>query len=88
MLRSKAGRVIVNGFPTGVEVEHAMHHGGPYPAATDPRATSVGTAAIERFARPVCYQGFPDPALPAELRGSNPRGIWRLVDGKLTKDEA
>ena len=88
VLRSKAGRVIVNGFPTGVEVAHAMHHGGPYPAATDPRATSVGTAAIERFARPVCYQGFPDPALPAELRGSNPRKIWRLVDGKLTKDEA
>lgn len=88
VLRSKAGRVIVNGFPTGVEVAHAMHHGGPYPAATDPRATSVGTAAIERFARPVCYQGFPDRALPSELRRANPRRIWRLVDGSPTRDPA
>ncbi|MEP6994869.1 MAG: aldehyde dehydrogenase (NADP(+)) [Acidobacteriota bacterium] len=86
LLRQKAGRLVFNGFPTGVEVCHAMHHGGPYPATTDSRATSVGTAAIHRFARPVCYQEFPQAALPEELQDSNPRGIWRLVDGALTKD--
>jgi 2,5-dioxopentanoate dehydrogenase len=63
-----------------------MHHGGPWPATTDPRATSVGTAAILRFARPVCFQDVPEGALPEELRAENPRGIWRLVDGQLTKD--
>ena len=86
ILRRKAGRLVFNGFPTGVEVCHAMHHGGPYPATTDSRATSVGTAAIHRFVRPVCYQDFPQLALPEELQDSNPRGIWRLVDGGLTKD--
>jgi alpha-ketoglutaric semialdehyde dehydrogenase len=86
ILARKAGRVVLNGVPTGVEVAHAMHHGGPWPAATDPRATSVGTAAILRFVRPVCFQDVPDGALPEELRGANPRGIWRLVDGRLTKD--
>jgi alpha-ketoglutaric semialdehyde dehydrogenase len=86
ILARKAGRVIVNGVPTGVEVAHAMHHGGPWPATTDPRATSVGTAAVLRFARPVCFQDVPDAALPEELRDANPRGIWRLVDGRLTKD--
>ena len=86
ILRRKAGRLVFNGFPTGVEVCHAMHHGGPYPATTDSRSTSVGTAAIHRFARPVCYQDFPQEALPEELQDSNPRGIWRLVDGALTKD--
>jgi NADP-dependent aldehyde dehydrogenase len=86
VLRRKAGRLVFNGFPTGVEVCHAMHHGGPYPATTDSRATSVGTAAIHRFARPVCYQDFPQSALPAELQDSNPRGIWRLVDGAPTRD--
>jgi 2,5-dioxopentanoate dehydrogenase len=85
ILQRKAGRLIFNGFPTGVEVGHAMHHGGPYPASTDPRTTSVGTAAITRFARPVCYQDFPDAALPAALRNRNVMGIWRLVDGKLTR---
>jgi len=58
-----------------------MHHGGPWPATTDVRYTSIGTASIERFVRPVCYQGFPQPALPAELQDVNTRGIWRLVDG-------
>src|SRR5690606_5489237 len=72
-----AGRIIVNGFPTGVEVSPAMHPGGPYPATTDVRFTSVGTAAILRFARPVCYQGFSDALLPDELRNANPRGILR-----------
>jgi NADP-dependent aldehyde dehydrogenase len=86
ILRRRVGRLVFNGFPTGVEVCHAMHHGGPYPATTDARATSVGTAAIERFARPVCYQDFPQGALPEELADANPRGIWRLVDGGLTRE--
>jgi len=81
-----AGRVIINGFPTGVEVCPAMHHGGPYPATTDVRFTSVGTAAILRFARPVCYQGFADDLLPAELKDANPYGILRTVNGELTRD--
>ncbi len=85
VLRRKAGRLIVNGFPTGVEVGHAMHHGGPYPATTDSRSTSVGTAAIRRFARPLCFQDVPDHLLPAELQRANPRGIWRLVEGRLTQ---
>lgn len=83
ILRTKAGRLLFNGFPTGVEVCHAMVHGGPYPATADGRSTSVGTRAIERFARPVCYQNFPDPALPDELKEGNPLGLWRLVDGKM-----
>jgi len=86
LLRRKVGRLVFNGFPTGVEVCHAMHHGGPYPATTDSRETSVGTAAIHRFARPVCWQDFPQSALPEELRDANPRGIWRLVDGSFTRD--
>jgi alpha-ketoglutaric semialdehyde dehydrogenase len=80
-----AGRLIVNGFPTGVEVSPAMHHGGPYPATTDVRFTSVGTAAILRFARPVCYQGFAAAQLPLELRNENERGILRTVNGELTR---
>ena len=83
LLRTKAGRLLYNGFPTGVEVCHAMVHGGPYPATADGRSTSVGTRAIERFARPVCYQNFPDSLLPDELKEVNPLGLWRLVDGKL-----
>ena len=63
-----------------------MHHGGPYPAATDVHFTSVGTAAILRFARPICYQNVADDFLPEELQNDNPRKIWRLVDGKMTKD--
>jgi NADP-dependent aldehyde dehydrogenase len=82
ILESKAGRLLFNGFPTGVEVCHAMTHGGPYPATADGRSTSVGTRAIERFVRPVCYQSFPDAALPDELKDGNPLGIWRIVDGK------
>jgi NADP-dependent aldehyde dehydrogenase len=85
-LEQKAGRLIVNGFPTGVEVCASMQHGGPYPATTDSRSTSVGTAAIHRFARPVAYQNFPQASLPLELQDANPRGIWRLVDGTMTKD--
>lgn len=86
ILERKAGRLIFNGFPTGVEVGHAMQHGGPYPATTDSRSTSVGSAAITRFARPVAYQDFPDPALPPQLRDANELGIWRMVDGSLTRD--
>jgi len=86
ILEDKAGRLIVNGFPTGVEVCAAMQHGGPYPATTDSRTTSVGTAAIHRFARPVAYQSFPQSSLPAELQDANPRRIWRLVDGAMTND--
>lgn len=87
VLEQKAGRLLFNGFPTGVEVSHAMHHGGPYPATADPKFTSVGTAAILRFLRPVCYQNFPQDVLPNELKDENPRGIWRLVNGVLTKDQ-
>ena len=85
VLATKAGRLIFNGYPTGVEVCHAMVHGGPYPASSDSRTTSVGSAAILRFARPVCYQSFPDATLPAELQDGNPLSIWRLVDGQRTK---
>jgi 2,5-dioxopentanoate dehydrogenase len=86
VLKHKVGRLIFNGFPTGVEVCHAMVHGGPYPATSDSRFTSVGTQAILRFARPVCYQGFPQSALPQELQAANPLGIWRIVDGEMTRD--
>jgi NADP-dependent aldehyde dehydrogenase len=86
VLERKAGRLLINGFPTGVEVSPAMNHGGPYPATTDERFTSVGTAAIKRFARPICYQAFPADALPVELADSNPRGLMRLVNGQLTRD--
>ena len=81
ILAHKAGRVIVNGFPTGVEVCHAMQHGGPAPATSDSRFTSVGSAALERFVRPVCYQDVPDQLLPEPLRDSNPLGLERLVNG-------
>src|ERR1043166_2578113 len=86
ILENKVGRLIFNGFPTGVEVCHAMVHGGPYPATSDGRSTSVGTMAILRFVRPVCFQDFPQQALPEELQNSNPLGIWRLVDGRPTRD--
>ncbi len=82
-LERRAGRVLVNGWPTGVEVGHAMVHGGPYPATSDARATSVGTLAIRRFLRPVCYQDFPQALLPEVLRDGNPFGVWRRVDGVL-----
>jgi alpha-ketoglutaric semialdehyde dehydrogenase len=86
ILEKKAGRLIFNGFPTGVEVCPSMQHGGPYPATTDSRTTSVGTDAILRFARPVAYQSFPETSLPLELRDANPLSIWRMIDGRLTKD--
>jgi NADP-dependent aldehyde dehydrogenase len=79
------GRVIFNGVPTGVEVCLSMQHGGPYPATTDSRFTSVGADGIKRFARPLCFQGFPDTLLPPELQNKNPLGIWRTVDDVLTQ---
>lgn len=81
LLEELAGRVLFNGWPTGVEAGHAMVHGGPFPATTDPRSTSVGTLAIERFLRPVAYQDVPDALLPEELRDANPLGVWRRLDG-------
>jgi NADP-dependent aldehyde dehydrogenase len=87
ILQRKVGRLVFNGFPTGIEPCPSVHHGGPYPACSDGgRTTSIGTAAIERFTRPLCYQNWPDAALPPELQNGNPRGIWRLVDGQVTKD--
>jgi 2,5-dioxopentanoate dehydrogenase len=85
ILENKVGRIIYNGYPTGLELCDAIVHGGPYPASTDSRTTSVGTRAIFRFARPVCYQDFPDVALPDELKNENSLGIWRMVDGELTR---
>jgi len=85
ILERKAGRLIINGFPTGVEVCHSMIHGGPFPATTESRTTSVGTLAINRFTRPVCYQNFPDELLPDELKNGNPLKIWRLVNGERKK---
>ncbi|MBU3079519.1 aldehyde dehydrogenase (NADP(+)) [Sphingomonas sp. XMGL2] len=82
LLARKAGRILANGWPTGVEVSHAMVHGGPYPATSDGRTTSVGTLAIERFLRPVCYQGLPSSLLPEALADGNPWKLLRTVDGK------
>jgi NADP-dependent aldehyde dehydrogenase len=86
VLEKKAGRLIFNGFPTGVEVAPAMVHGGPYPSTSDSRTTSVGTGAILRFARPVCFQNFPDAAMPEELQAANPLGILRMVDGAASRE--
>jgi len=85
VLEQKVGRVIYNGYPTGVEVCPAQQHGGPYPASSVSTATSVGTGAIVRFARFVAYQGTPDALLPDALKNGNPLGIYRMVNGELTK---
>jgi NADP-dependent aldehyde dehydrogenase len=84
-LERKAGRILANGFPTGVEVSHAMVHGGPFPATSDPRSTSVGSLAIERFLRPVCYQDLPAELLPEAVRDENPLNLWRLRDGTFER---
>jgi len=84
VLEQKVGRLLLNGYPTGVEVCDAMVHGGPYPATSDARGTSVGTLAIDRFLRPVCYQNYPDALLPDALKNANPLGIQRLVDGQAS----
>ena len=86
VLEQKAGRLLVNGYPTGVEVCDAMVHGGPYPATSDARGTSVGSLAIDRFLRPVCYQNYPDALLPEALQNANPLGILRLVDGQPSRE--
>jgi alpha-ketoglutaric semialdehyde dehydrogenase len=86
ILELKAGRILFNGWPTGVEVGHAMVHGGPYPATSDSRSTSVGARAIERFLRPVCYQDVPKTLLPSPIADGNPERLWRRIDGDLTKD--
>ncbi len=88
MLEGKAGRLLVNGWPTGVEVTHAMVHGGPFPATSDGMSTSVGTMAIRRFLRPVCYQDFPQALLPKVLRDGNPSAIPIRLDGTLTPTPA
>jgi len=85
-LERKVGRILANGFPTGVEVSTAMVHGGPFPATSDGRSSSVGTAAIQRFLRPVSYQNMPRALLPAVLREPNERGVWRRRDGALTRN--
>jgi NADP-dependent aldehyde dehydrogenase len=85
LLQEKAGRLLLNGYPTGVEVCEAMVHGGPYPATSDARGTSVGSLAIDRFLRPVCFQNFPDALLPDALKNANPLGLARLVDGVSTR---
>ena len=86
LLQAKAGRLLFGGFPTGVEVSEAMTHGGPFPATSDSRSTSVGTGAILRFVRPVTYQSFPDELLPSALQNANPLAIWRNVDGVMKKE--
>ena len=86
VLERKVGRLIFNGFPTGIEPCPSMHHGGPYPAATHSFFTSIGTGSIYRFVRPVCFQGFPDEALPEPLQNGNPGQALRLVDGAYTRD--
>ena len=84
LLEQKVGRILLNGYPTGVEVCDSMVHGGPYPATSDARGTSVGTLAIDRFLRPVCFQNYPDSLLPDALKNANPLGLHRLVDGQLS----
>jgi NADP-dependent aldehyde dehydrogenase len=85
-LETKAGRILFNGWPTGVEVGYAMVHGGPYPATSDSRTTSVGARAIERFLRPVCYQDVPNSLLPSAIADGNPDGLLRRIDGRLVQD--
>ena len=86
-LELKAGRIIFNNVPTGVEVTYAMVHGGPYPATTDSKTTSVGTNAIFRFTRAVCYQNCPQVLLPDELKNENPAQVWRMVNGNYTDED-
>ncbi|MDA2891901.1 aldehyde dehydrogenase (NADP(+)) [Mycolicibacterium sp. BiH015] len=86
VLELKAGRILFGGWPTGVEVSHAMVHGGPFPATSDSRSTSVGSRAIERFLRPVCYQNVPKSLLPSAIADGNPDKLWRRIDGQLRQD--
>lgn len=86
LLEQKVGRILLNGYPTGVEVCDSMVHGGPYPATSDARGTSVGTLAIDRFLRPVCFQNYPDSLLPDALKNANPLRIQRLVNGTPSRE--
>jgi 2,5-dioxopentanoate dehydrogenase len=86
LLELKAGRILFDGWPTGVEVCHAMVHGGPSPATSDSRTTSVGARAIERYLRPVCYQDVPKSLLPSAIADGNPDNLWRRIDGRLQQD--
>jgi len=86
LLIARVGRIIYNGVPTGVEVSHAMMHGGPFPATTYSHFTSVGTEAVKRFLRPVCYQDFPHEFLPDALKDENPLHIMRKLNGVFTRD--
>jgi len=86
LLAVKAGRLVLNGYPTGVEVSHAMVHAGPYPSTSDGgRSTSVGTRALNRWSRLICYQNFNEDLLPPELKSENPLGLLRLVNGQHTR---
>jgi len=85
VLERKVGRILANGFPTGVEVCHAIVHGGPFPSTSNAMFTSVGATAIDRFLRPVCYQDLPDALRPDVLTDNNALGLWRVVDGELSK---
>jgi alpha-ketoglutaric semialdehyde dehydrogenase len=85
LVKNVCGRFILNGVPTGVEVCLSMQHGGPFPATTDSRFTSVGADGIKRFARPICYQNWLNELLPDELKNENPLGIWRTVNNELQK---
>ena len=86
IMERKVGRLIFNGVPTGVEVCPSMQHGGPFPASSDARFSSVGTTAIKRFVRPITYQSWPNDKLPDELKDENPLNIWRYVNGEWSKD--
>ena len=85
VLERKAGRILANGYPTGVEVSHAMVHCGPFPATSNAAFTSVCASAIDRFLRQVCYQDIPDSLLPDALKEGNPQGLWRLRDGAVVQ---
>ncbi|HWR33308.1 MAG TPA: hypothetical protein VN451_07280, partial [Chitinophagaceae bacterium] len=84
-VKNICGRFILNAVPTGVEVCLSMHHGGPFPATTDSRFTSVGADGIKRFARPIAFQNWSNELLPEELKSENPLGIWRTINNVLTK---
>jgi NADP-dependent aldehyde dehydrogenase len=86
-VKNICGRFILNGVPTGVEVCLSMQHGGPFPSTTDSRFTSVGADGIKRFARPMCFQNWPNELLPDELKNENPLGIFRTVNDRLTKEK-
>jgi NADP-dependent aldehyde dehydrogenase len=86
-VKNICGRLILNGVPTGVEVCLSMQHGGPFPATTDSRFTSVGADGIKRFARPIAFQNWENKLLPDELKNENPLGIWRTVNNELTREK-